>query len=144
MYTNVFSTTPPPAGTRPFVFPSFCRAHRSRVFSRKPERRMTRAAAPSKPLGEVLLLGLESAGKTLLCRHLENKCSSSTKGGGKKQKSKKDSASTLDAKTQPSIGTERLVLSHRGARFDVREIGGAMQQVWSKYYAGASAILFCC
>ena len=48
---------------------------------------------------EVLLLGCEGAGKTLLCRHLDLLAGSR-------------SGAALQTKTQPSIGVELLDLTH--------------------------------
>jgi broad specificity phosphatase PhoE/signal recognition particle receptor subunit beta len=96
----------------------------------------------NKPLGEVLLLGLEGAGKTLLCRHLEQKCAAKVGKKGGKKGGAKAAGPTLKTDTQPSIGIELLELRHRDTSFAVREIGGAMQQVWSRYYSGASTVLF--
>ena len=97
------------------------------------------ADAP-KPVAEVLLLGLEGAGKTLLCRHLE-RMAAIQPAKGKKPKMPPPPA-PLNPNTQPSIGIELLELQHQDTRFGVREVGGSMQQVWSKYYSGASAVLF--
>ena len=106
-------------------------------------RKKTSTATQQLP-GEILLLGLEGAGKTLLCRHLERLTNSVLAGGSKKPGKKQGVAPPpLDAATQPSIGIELLQLRHNDATFSVREIGGCMQTVWNRYYSGASAVLFC-
>ena len=99
--------------------------------------------------GEVLILGLEGAGKTLLCRHLERMTAMALEGGmpsarGRRTGSKAAVAlPPLDAAIQPSIGIELLELRHGNTAFTVREIGGSMQPVWHRYYANSAAVLFC-
>ena len=83
-----------------------------------------------RPANEILLLGCESAGKTLLCRQLERLCSAASA-----------SALPLDAKTQPSIGVELLDIVYRKHNLSVREVGGAMQPVWQRYFEGCGAVV---
>ena len=80
-------------------------------------------------VGEVLLVGCEGAGKTLLCRHLH--------------KIAKGDSAALQAATQPSIGVEFVDLQHpqRSHSFTLREVGGMMQPVWSRYFEECSALI---
>ena len=73
-----------------------------------------------EPDGEILLLGCEGAGKTLLCRQLERLCS----GSG--------TADECNTSTVPSIGTELLTLRRGKRAAAVREVGGAMRAVWAR------------
>jgi len=83
--------------------------------------------AAAKSLGEVVLIGCEGAGKTLLCRHLE--------------KLSKGDTSALSPSTQPSIGVETAELSCRSQAFSMREVGGVMQPVWGNYFAACAAVI---
>jgi signal recognition particle receptor subunit beta len=99
---------------------------------------MPRRASTSKKFdGEIVLVGVESSGKTLLCRHLERMCASNN------AKNKKAAAAVpeLNVKTQPSIGVELLELAHGGRILPLREVGGSMQPVWHKYIASAAAVV---
>lgn len=93
---------------------------------------MGRSSRSTPARGEILLLGIESAGKTLLCKHLEHKSI--------KQKVEQPFAAT----TQPSIGVEMVEVANlrRNHRFTVREVGGVMQPVWHRYYDACSACVF--
>ena len=92
--------------------------------------------------GEVVLVGLEHSGKTLLCRALERHCS----GAGARARGKKAAVAAappaLNAATQPSIGIELLELPHRGRLLPLREAGGTMQPVWERYLSRAAAVVF--
>jgi len=79
-------------------------------------------------VGEVLLLGCEGAGKTLLCRHLQKLGSN-------------DANAKLQTNTQPSIGVETLEVPHASRSIEFREVGGTMQPVWNSYFEGCSAIV---
>ena len=83
-----------------------------------------------EPDGEILLLGCEGAGKTLLCRQLERLCS----GSG--------TADECNTSTVPSIGTELLTLRRGKRAAAVREVGGAMRAVWARYCAACAACAF--
>ena len=85
-------------------------------------------------MGELLLVGNEGAGKTLLCRQLDRCC--------KPLKDKRAQPPPVDAATQPSIGVELLHLVHKKKSFTVREVGGGMQPVWSRYFEGCGAVVF--
>ena len=78
--------------------------------------------------GEVLLLGCQGCGKTLLCRHLHLMAA----GGVPAQ---------LSATTQPTIGVELLEVAHRATAFTVREVGGAMQTVWPRYFDACAGVV---
>ena len=80
--------------------------------------------------GEVLLLGCEGAGKTLLCRHLA------------RVTARRPPAAPLNAATQPSIGVELLDVGHAKRAFSVREVGGSMQPVWPRYFEGCKLLVF--
>ena len=80
--------------------------------------------------GEILLLGCEGAGKTLLCRHLQ------------RMTSRKPPAAALDTNTQPSIGVELLDVAHARRVFSLREVGGAMQPVWPRYFDNCRMVVF--
>lgn len=84
-------------------------------------------------LGEVLLLGNERAGKTLLCRQLENYCT---------PRDKRTPVQPVNPLTQPSVGVELLHLEHQRKAFSVREVGGAMQPVWPLYFEGCHVVVF--
>ena len=86
------------------------------------------------------MLGIEGAGKTLLCRHLELLCS----GGD---------ADTLQRSTVTTVGVELLDLEHlsgpprrrRGAerkRFTMREAGGSMQPLWHRFLHEQKPVIF--
>ena len=97
--------------------------------------------------GEVVLLGVDYSGKTLLCRHLEKNCAVAPPAPPAKGKKKAAVAAapeppTLNTSTQPSIGTELLQLTHRGRGMPLREVGGSMQPLWQKYIANAAAVVF--
>ena len=81
----------------------------------------------AKHCGEVLLIGVEGAGKTLLCRHID--------------KISKGSSAPLQAATQPSIGVEKLEVQHHSRFFTVREVGGIMQPVWHRYFEACAAVI---
>ena len=83
-----------------------------------------------EPGGEILLLGCEGAGKTLLCRQLERLCA----GNG--------TADECNTSTVPSIGTELLTLRCGKRAAAVREVGGAMRAVWGRYYSACAACAF--
>jgi hypothetical protein len=86
--------------------------------------RSKRAAAS---FGEVLMVGCEGSGKTLLCRQLERVATGDM--------------SALKTTTQPSVGVEMLHLSHGGQAFAVREVGGVMQPVWHRYFEACAAVV---
>lgn len=81
-------------------------------------------------LGEVLLLGNEGAGKTLLCRQMDHYC---------QPRDKKAGQTTVNATTQPSVGVEILHVNYQKKAFSVREVGGVMQPVWPRYFESCSA-----
>lgn len=78
---------------------------------------------------EVLLLGCEGAGKTLMCHQLERYCS-------------KQPVNPIDVTTQPTVGVELIDLTHGNFHFSVREVGGVMQPVWNRYFEGCAAVIF--
>ena len=78
--------------------------------------------------GEVLLLGCEQAGKTLLSRHLQVLAAATEK--------------PLNTQTQPTIGVELAHLAHKRKAFSLREVGGTMMPVWPSYYDGCRAVVF--
>lgn len=99
-----------------------------------------KVAQPEAPSArEILLVGCEGAGKTLLCRQFERQCAAPAKG---KKKRAVAVLPPLNAATQPSIGIELLSLRHRSRLLPMREIGGTMQPVWDKYFGVAAAVLF--
>ena len=107
---------------------------------------MVKKAPTNRKLpGEVVLVGVESSGKSLLCRHLE-RLTAQVGADGAKKKSKKAAVAAapapLNTSTQPSIGVELVELAHRECIFDVRECGGTMQPVWPQYLAQAAAVIF--
>uniref|UniRef100_A0A7S2N4B1 ADP-ribosylation factor-like protein 16 n=1 Tax=Haptolina brevifila TaxID=156173 RepID=A0A7S2N4B1_9EUKA len=85
------------------------------------------SSTATTPIGEVLLIGCEGAGKTLLCRHLTKMSTGDT--------------SALKAVTQPSIGVEIADLAHGKHSFTMREVGGIMQPVWPEYYEACAAVV---
>jgi signal recognition particle receptor subunit beta len=91
---------------------------------------MYRKSAKEKALsvGEVLLIGCEGAGKTLLCNHLE-----------KITKGKADAL--LQSETQASIGVELIEVPHRSRLIAIREIGGTMQPMWNRYFDVCASII---
>lgn len=101
-------------------------------------------AASRKLPGEIALVGIESSGKTLLCRHLELRTAAPEPDA--KKKSKKSAsvalAPELNTRTQPSIGVELIELKHRELAFDVRECGGTIQPVWPQYLEKSAAVIF--
>lgn len=78
--------------------------------------------------GEVLLLGCQGAGKTLLCRHLHLMAD----GGVPSQ---------LSPTTQPTIGVELLEVAHRATAFTLREVGGSMRAVWPRYFDACAGVV---
>jgi GTPase SAR1 family protein len=90
----------------------------------------------SAPAPEFVVVGLESSGKTLLCRHLERSCQIAN------AKKKAATPPSLNATTVPSVGVELLDLSHRGRALPIREVGGCMQPLWPKYIAASAALIF--
>lgn len=93
-------------------------------------RRMGRNGPAAAAASNVLLLGCEGAGKTLLCRQIERLCSSAS-----------ERAPPVDARTQPSVGVELLEAVHCKWRLFIREVGGAMQPVWHRYFDGCDAVV---
>tara|TARA_B110001452_G_scaffold260347_1_gene257753 strand:+ start:73 stop:651 length:579 start_codon:yes stop_codon:yes gene_type:complete len=85
---------------------------------------------PAEDSGEVLLLGCEQSGKTLLSRHLQVLAAASSK------------APPLNAKTQPTIGTEIAHLAHKHKAFTLREVGGSMMPVWPRFFEACRAVVF--
>ena len=88
-----------------------------------------RRGAVQPDSGEVLLIGCEGSGKTLLSRHLQKLCS-------------KDPSATLDVQTKPSVGVELAHLAHSRRAFTLREVGGVMLPLWPRYFDGCSALVF--
>lgn len=86
-----------------------------------------RRSAVQPDSGEVLLIGCEGSGKTLLSRHLQKLCSS---------------ASALNTHTRPSVGTEIAHLTHSRHAFSLREVGGVMLPLWPRYFDGCKAFIF--
>lgn len=97
---------------------------------------MGRRSTSKRFAGEVVLLGVESSGKTLLCRHLERVCAS--QGG----KGKAAATPPLSTVTQPSVGIEQLEVTHGSRVIALREVGGNMQPLWQRYISTAAAVLF--
>jgi signal recognition particle receptor subunit beta len=116
-------------GALPLACQGECQGGPVSHFRRTAPAVMGRAARVSPSCGEVLLLGLQGAGKTLLCRHFE-------------LTSARRPSTELKVKTQQSIGIELVHLAMRRRAFTIREIGGAMQPVWNRYFAGADTVLF--
>ena len=79
--------------------------------------------------GEVLLVGCEGSGKTLLARHLQRMCD-------------KDVDAGLDVRTKPSVGTELSHLAHKRRAFTLREVGGIMLPLWPRYFDACNALVF--
>ena len=79
--------------------------------------------------GEVLLVGCEGSGKTLLSRHLQKLCSTSANA-------------ELNTHTRPSIGTEIAHLTHLRRAFSLREVGGVMLPLWPRYFDACKAFVF--
>ena len=90
-----------------------------------PRRRST--VQPDSP--EVLLIGCEGSGKTLLARHLQRMCD-------------KDVDAGLDVRTKPSVGTELSHLAHKRRAFTLREVGGIMLPLWPRYFDACNALVF--
>ena len=79
--------------------------------------------------GEVLLVGCEGSGKTLLARHLQRMCDKDVEAG-------------LDVRTKPSVGTELSHLAHKRRAFTLREVGGIMLPLWPRYFDACNALVF--
>jgi len=96
-----------------------------------------------RALGEVVLIGCEYSGKTLLCRHLERMCSpEENKRKGGKKVAPAPQQPPLNTATQPSIGIELIELAYRDATMAIREVGGTMQPLWTQKIENAGAVLF--
>jgi len=104
---------------------------------------MGKKAAKTRSLpGEIVLVGCESAGKTVLCNHLEHKLSSPAIPEKKSKKAVAAAPEPVSGKTQPTIGVVLMDYAHRDCAFSVREAGGSMQPVWSQYLGKAKSVLF--
>ena len=79
--------------------------------------------------GEVLLLGCEGSGKTMLSRHLQKLCD-------------KDPTHELNTHTKPSVGVELAHLTHSRRAFALREVGGVMMPLWPRYFEGCRVVVF--
>lgn len=106
---------------------------------------MGKKAVKTRALGgEIVLVGCESSGKTLLCNHIEQRLAATA--APEKKKSKKNvvgiAPEALSSKTQPTIGVILMECVHRECSFSVREAGGAMQPVWAQYLSKANAVIF--
>ncbi|DBA91047.1 hypothetical protein WJX79_007056 [Trebouxia sp. C0005] len=80
---------------------------------------------------ELLVLGLEGAGKSLLMRQICNVANSVQKA---------------IARTRPTVGVELYKVSFRSTYSSqvtrAREIGGCMRPVWPQYFANANLFLY--
>lgn len=98
---------------------------------------MTCCIEPSQREGficDVLVLGLESAGKSLLIRRLQSLHSAERPG-------------PISADTVATVGTELHEvftgkLSGPVKRIIVREVGGSMVPLWPQYYPDAQCLVF--
>ena len=103
-------------------------------------------SGPRALAGEVVLVGIEGSGKSLMCRHLERITAGAAAAGDGKKKSKKNAIAAepapLNAATQPSIGVNLVEVPHRDHLLSVRECGGTMQPVWPQYLEKAAAVVF--
>lgn len=73
---------------------------------------------------ECLCLGPTGSGKTLLLKRLQNE--------------QVDETST----SIPTIGTNIFTLKYEGVWVEIREVGGTIAPLWSKYYNSWSKILY--
>mmetsp|Transcript_43922 Transcript_43922/g.91662 ORF Transcript_43922/g.91662 Transcript_43922/m.91662 type:complete len:191 (+) Transcript_43922:284-856(+) len=93
-------------------------------------RHSVRARATKGDCGEVLLLGCEGSGKTLLLRQIARQCS---------RERKDEQFSTA---TQPSVGVDIVSIKLGGRSYSLREVGGTMQPVWPKYFEACRGVIF--
>ncbi|EQC41896.1 hypothetical protein SDRG_00752 [Saprolegnia diclina VS20] len=97
----------------------------------------------------VLLLGMDGAGKTVLLRRLRHMCvDEKPKYSGltrlllrRDDKAAATPHSTFHI-TTPTTGIEEETLSHSGAPFTIKEVGAPMLSMWQAYYAQCDQYLF--
>jgi len=81
----------------------------------------------------VLVLGMEGSGKTAVIKRLLAHA-----------KSEEPSPDALPPATQPTMGVEMytLTLGKPKQRFEVKEVGGQMVQLWDRYFEDAQMVIF--
>ncbi|QDZ24620.1 small ARF-like GTPase [Chloropicon primus] len=90
---------------------------------------------------EILFLGLEGSGKTLLVRRLKEILSA--KSGGKRAAAAAEAAG-FSTNVVPTIGVNVDTVKVKGQRcFTLREVGGAMKPLWKTYLDACTGVVFC-
>jgi GTPase SAR1 family protein len=79
---------------------------------------------------ELLVLGPEGSGKTLLIRKFKQLCTQGDEEGDQ-------SESTI-----PTVGVDISSVDVNGISLDIREIGATMASKWESYYLDCSALVF--
>lgn len=80
------------------------------------------------PKKEILVIGAEGAGKTLLSRRMKEKCANTEE--------------LSPESTVPTTGTEIIDLEINGNPFICREVGSAMSSSWGKFIRSCDYMLF--
>ncbi|KAL6756130.1 ADP-ribosylation factor family-domain-containing protein [Haematococcus lacustris] len=88
---------------------------------------------PDEPSQELLILGLEGSGKSLLVRRLQGLHGVTPPG-------------RQPAETMPTMGTEVTTISTgtkaTGRKLRLRELGGSMSPIWPDYFSACRAVIF--
>lgn len=90
---------------------------------------------------QVLVVGAESTGKTLLLKRLQTSTQQeeglAAKGGVQDNKT----FGTLPS-TVPTVGTNLANVVFNKKKYNIRELGGAMAPIWKNYYPDGQAVIF--
>ena len=82
---------------------------------------------------QVLVLGAEGTGKTLLLKRIQNSIPDVS-----------DEPQAFDTvpSTVPTIGTNIVTAMFNRKKFNFRELGGAMAPIWKNYFNESNAVIF--
>eukprot|EP00879_Flechtneria_rotunda_P011623 GHRR01012141.1.p1 GENE.GHRR01012141.1~~GHRR01012141.1.p1 ORF type:complete len:217 (+),score=72.96 GHRR01012141.1:182-832(+) len=101
-----------------------------------------RTQEPDNVTPTILLVGMESAGKSLLLQKLSAYCKAKASGTSHTA----TSAPATPKPTSPTLGTELVQLPAvqrlLSTPLMIREVGGQMRPIWHNYYSEAVAVVF--
>ena len=102
-------------------------------------KRKDKAADP-----EVLVVGLQNSGKTLLVRRLKAHLVGAASATGKSSSGSSSAAeATFSTDAVPTIGVDVDTVKGKKRSLTVREVGGAMKPLWPTYFDSCAAAVFC-
>ena len=94
----------------------------------------------SRTDAEVLFLGLEGSGKTLLARRLQSLLGEASSARGKRSGGLREPPE-ISTEVVPTIGVDVATVKHKRRNLRLREVGGAMRPLWPTYLSSCSALL---